>query len=57
MKLKIQRCITEINYILKYIKIENNTRKCNKISQCYIFFGSFDWIKLLKKAEETPLKT
>ncbi len=34
MKLKIQRCITEINYILNYIKIENNTRKCNKISQC-----------------------
>ncbi len=23
MMLKIQRCITEINYILKYIKIEN----------------------------------
>ncbi len=24
MMLKIQLCITEINYILKYIKIENN---------------------------------
>ncbi len=33
MMLKIQLCITEINYILKYIHVENTYFKLNNISQ------------------------
>ncbi len=41
---EIQRCVTEINYILKYIKIENWYFKCNNISQNNIFFCILDQI-------------
>ncbi len=45
MMLKIQRCVTEINYNLKYIKIENIILNCNNISQNNsIFFCNFDQI-------------
>ncbi len=33
MMLKIQICITGINYILKYIHIETSFLNCNNISQ------------------------
>ncbi len=36
--------ITGINYILKYIKIENFILNCNNISQNYYFFLYFDQI-------------
>ncbi len=38
MMLKNQRCITEINYILKYIQVENDIFNCNNISQYFSFF-------------------
>ncbi len=44
MMLQIQRCITEINYTLKYIKIETGILNCNNISQYYCF--SVFFIKL-----------
>ncbi len=39
--LKIQLCITEINYVLKYIKIETIILYCNNIFQYYCFFLFF----------------
>ncbi len=39
--LKIQLGITGINYILKYIQIENSYFKCNNISQYYCFYSNF----------------
>ncbi len=41
--LKIQLCITGINYILKYIQIENSLNY-NNISQCYSFYCIIDQI-------------
>ncbi len=38
MMLKIQLCITGINYILKYIHVENTSFKLNNISQFYSIF-------------------
>ncbi len=38
MMLKNQRCITEINYILKYIQVENDYFNCNNISQYFSFY-------------------
>ncbi len=38
MMLKNQRCITEINYILKYIQVENYIFYCNNISQYFSFY-------------------
>ncbi len=36
-------CITEINYILKYIHNENSKQyNCNNISQLYSFYCIFD---------------
>ncbi len=43
--MEIQLCITEINYILKYIKIETIVLYCNNIWQDYSFFCIFDQIK------------
>ncbi len=38
MMQKIQLCITEINYILKYIILDNIILNCNNILQyCYIY--------------------
>ncbi len=43
--MEIQLCITEINYTLKYIKIETIILYCNNILQDYWFFFSiFDQI-------------
>ncbi len=43
MMLKIQLCITGINYILKCINIKNSYFKfCNNISQYYSFYCIFD---------------
>ncbi len=39
MMLKIQLRITEINYILKYIQIENSYLNCNNISEFYFIFN------------------
>ncbi len=39
MMLKNQRCITEINYILKYIQVENDIFNCNNISQYFSFYS------------------
>ncbi len=36
-----QRCITEINSILKYIKIETNIEIAIRVLQYYIFFLFF----------------
>ncbi len=36
--MEIQLCIPEINYILKYIKIETIILYCNNILQDYCFF-------------------
>ncbi len=41
--LKIQLCITGINYIVKYIQIVNSLNY-NKISQCYSFYCIIDQI-------------
>ncbi len=58
MMLKIQLCITEINYILKYIKTEKSLN-CNNISQYYCFYCIFvqinadlmnEWMKHLYSA-------
>ncbi len=38
MMLKIQLCITEINFILKYIQIENIILNCSKISKYSCIF-------------------
>ncbi len=43
--MEIQLCITEINYILKYIKIETIISYCKNIWQDYCFFCIFDQIK------------
>ncbi len=56
MMLKIERCVTEINYILKYIKIGNNIRNCNKISQYYCFFCIFDQINTALMSRKDSLK-
>ncbi len=44
MMLKIQLCITGINYILKYIKIEKSYFNYSNISQYYGFYCIFDQI-------------
>ncbi len=49
MMLKIQRCVTVINYSLKYIKI-------GKISQYYIFFCIFDQINTALMSRRDSLK-
>ena len=41
---KIQLCITGINYILKYIKIQTVILNCNNILQNNSFFSIFDQI-------------
>ncbi len=47
MMLKIQLCITEINYILKHTKIEKKViLNCNNISQYYGFIKIFKTILL-----------
>ncbi len=38
MMLKIQRCVTEINYSLKYINRETKIRNCNTIFQFFLYF-------------------
>ncbi len=38
MMLKIQRCVTEINYVLKYIKPENIYVKLYNYSDFTVFF-------------------
>ncbi len=40
--LKIQRCVTEINYSLKCIKIETIVLCCNKILQYYCIFDQIN---------------
>ncbi len=42
MMLKIQLCITAINYILLYIKIENSYFYCNNIKQYYCIFDQIN---------------
>ncbi len=44
MMLKIQRCVTGINYILKYIRIESSYFKYKNISQYYCFCCILDQI-------------
>ncbi len=49
MMLKIQLCITEINYILKYITIETAILNCNHIFiyiYIYIFFFFFFFLSI-----------
>ncbi len=42
--LEIQLCITEINYILKYMQIENSYLNCKNFSHYYCFDCIFDHI-------------
>ncbi len=44
MMLKIQLCFTGINYIFKYIQIENVILNCNNILQYYVSYCIFDQI-------------
>ncbi len=45
MMLKVHLCVTEINYILKYIRIiKTYILNCNNITQSYCFCCIFDQI-------------
>ncbi len=55
MMLKIPLCITEINYILKYIQIETVILDCNNISEYYSFYCVFDIINKCSLGEHKTL--